>query len=151
MTTKQTLFVSEYLANGLNATKAAISAGYSKKTAQQQSTRLLSNVLVSTAIAKKTERRLAKLEVTADYVLKTIVSTIERCGQAEQVMFRGVPVDGAYTFDATNVLKGAELLGKYLKMFTDRVEVDDKRDFEVQDIKRRLYAKLNCRIAKKLS
>ena len=33
MTPKQIRFVAEFLSNGLNATKAAISAGYSKKTA----------------------------------------------------------------------------------------------------------------------
>jgi phage terminase small subunit len=151
MTRKQTLFIAEYLANGLNATRAAVSAGYSKKTARPIGAENLTKPLIAAAIAAKTGKRLAELEVTADYVLKTIVSTIERCSQAEQVIFRGVPVDGTYTFDAANVLKGAELLGKYLKMFTDRVEVDDKRDFEVQDIKQKLRAKLNCRIAKSLS
>jgi phage terminase small subunit len=147
MTPKQTLFVAEYLANGLNATKAAISAGYSEKTANKTGPRMLVNAGIAAAIAKKTGKRLAKLEVTADYVLTTIVSTIERCSQSEQVMFRGVPVEGVYMFDPTNVLKGAELLGKYLKMFTERVEVDSNHDFEVQDIKQKLLAKLNCRIA----
>jgi len=33
-------------------------------------------------------------------------------------------------------------------MFTEVVELDDKRDFEVQDIKQKLLAKLNCRLAK---
>jgi hypothetical protein len=32
----------------------------------------------------------------------------------------------AYTFNATGVLKGAELLGKHLKLFTDKVEVTGK-------------------------
>jgi phage terminase small subunit len=122
MTPKQTLFVAEYLANGLNATKAAESAGYSAKTADTQGARLLVNVKVAAAIAAKTTKRLQKLEVTGDYVLETIVSTIERCKQAEQVMFRGQPVEGAYQFDASSVLKGAELLGKYLKLFTDKHE-----------------------------
>ena len=33
MTPKQTQLVAEYLANGLNATQVAMSAGYSQKTA----------------------------------------------------------------------------------------------------------------------
>jgi hypothetical protein len=33
-------------------------------------------------------------------------------------------------------------------MFTDVVEVDHKRDFEVQDVKQKLLAKLNCRTTK---
>ena len=148
MTPKQQLFVSEYLTNGLNATKAAKSAGYSSKNADVCASQLLVNPKVADAIAEKTGKRLAKLEITADYLLKTIVSTVERCQQAEQVTYQGVPVPGMYKFDAANVLKGSELLGRHLKMFTDVVELDDKRDFEVQDIKQKLLAKLNCRLAK---
>jgi phage terminase small subunit len=36
---------------GLNATQAAIRAGYSKRTAQEQGSRLLSNVMVAAAVA----------------------------------------------------------------------------------------------------
>jgi phage terminase small subunit len=150
MTRKQQLFIREYLID-LNATKAAIRAGYSKKTARQHAARLMTNVYISAEIEKVTQARLQRLEITADYVLKAIVSTVERCRQAEQVMFQGSPVPGLYKFDATNVLKGAELLGRHLKLFTDVVEVDDKRDFEVQDVKQKLLAKLNCRTAKKPS
>lgn len=147
MNRKQTLFVREYLID-LNATAAAVRAGYSKKTARQHAARLMTNVYIAGEIQKATQARLQRLEITADYVLRTVVSTIERCQQAEQVMFQGSPVPGMYKFDAANVLKGAELLGKYLKMFTDCVEVDDKRAFEVQDVKQKLLAKLNCRPAK---
>ncbi len=69
MTPKQEQFVAEYLANGLNATKAAISAGYSEKTAQEQGSRLLSNVMVSAEIARKPQIRTEKLGCTADRVL----------------------------------------------------------------------------------
>ena len=70
--------------------------------------------------------------ITADYVLETIRDTVERCRQAQPVLDRkGLPVyvhtaNGelvpAYTFDAQAVLKGAELLGKNLKLFTDKVD-----------------------------
>ena len=72
MTPKQTRFVAEYLANGLNATRAAISAGYSEKTADTQGARLLVNVKVVQAIEAKTNRILGKLEVTADMVVQEI-------------------------------------------------------------------------------
>lgn len=121
---KQLTFIAEYLANGFNATAAAKTAGYSKRTAESQGSRLLKNVKVAAAIAEATSERLANLEITADYVLKTIQSTIERCRQTEQVFFRGWPVEGKYQFDAQNVLKGAELLGKHLKLFTERVELE---------------------------
>ena len=45
MTDKQARFCEEYMID-LNATQAAIRAGYSPKTAQEQSARLLSNVMV---------------------------------------------------------------------------------------------------------
>ena len=49
---KQELFVDEYLID-LNATQAAIRAGYSPKTAEQQGSRLLSNVKVKGRVAEK--------------------------------------------------------------------------------------------------
>lgn len=45
MTDKQARFCEEYMID-LNATQAAIRAGYSPKTAQEQSARLLSNVTI---------------------------------------------------------------------------------------------------------
>src|SRR5262249_53478937 len=48
LTPKQERFVQEYLVD-LNATQAAIRAGYSKKTATEQASRLLTNVKVSEA------------------------------------------------------------------------------------------------------
>jgi phage terminase small subunit len=72
MTPKQDRFVAEYLANGLNATQAAVAAGYSDKTAQQQGSRLLLNTEVAAAVAGKTNQMMDKLEITADMVLQEI-------------------------------------------------------------------------------
>jgi phage terminase small subunit len=47
---RQQRFVEEYLANGGNATQAAIAAGYSEPTAKQQGSRLLTNADVAAAI-----------------------------------------------------------------------------------------------------
>lgn len=131
MTPKQQRFVEEYLID-LNATQAAIRAGYSAKTANEQGSRLLADVNISEAVAASMAQRSERTEITADYVLKSIVSTMERCKQVEPVFDRkGEPVmvetpDGeiapAYTFNAMGVLRGAELLGKHLKLFTEKVE-----------------------------
>lgn len=131
MTPKQEAFVREYLID-LNAKQAAIRAGYSESGAEVRGSELLRNRKVAAEIQKGMNIRAEKLEITADYVLETIVSTIERCKQAEPVLDRkGQPVmtetpDGgeakAYTFNAAGVLKGAELLGKHLKLFTEKVE-----------------------------
>lgn len=131
LTIKQETFVAEYLVD-LNATQAAIRAGYSAKTAQEQGSRLLSNVMVQKLIQERMSQRSKRLEITADYVLNTIVDTVERCAQNQPVVDgQGKPVyvttpDGdiapAYKFDAQSVLKGAELLGKHLKLFPNQNE-----------------------------
>ena len=68
LTRKQQLFVDEYLID-LNATQAAIRAGYSKKTAQEQASRLLSNVMVQAAISEAMQKREKRTEITQDRVL----------------------------------------------------------------------------------
>ena len=68
LTPRQSMFVKEYLVD-LNATQAAIRAGYSPRTAQEQSARLLSKAIVSDAVAAGMAKRAAKVEINADYVL----------------------------------------------------------------------------------
>jgi phage terminase small subunit len=63
------LFVDEYLVD-LNATQAAIRAGYSKKTANEQGARLLANVSVMELIQKRMQERSERTEITQDMVLK---------------------------------------------------------------------------------
>lgn len=131
LTAKQELFVQEYLID-LNATQAAIRAGYSEKTAGQQGFELLKKPEIQSGINAAQQARVERTQITADYVLTTIHETVERCKQARPVLDRrGEPVmvetEGgqlapAYTFEPQAVLKGAELLGKHLKMFTDKVE-----------------------------
>lgn len=71
LTPKQTLFVQEYLID-LNATQAAIRAGYSAATAQEQSSRLLSNVMVSQEIERLKAERSSEIKIDAAYVLKRL-------------------------------------------------------------------------------
>lgn len=118
------LFVKEYLID-LNGAQAAIRAGYSEKSAKEQAARLLTNANVKALIEAGMAERSKRTEITADYVLTTIVETIERCKQAEPVYQKrdGEMVHtGEYEFDSGAVLKGCELLGKHLKLFTDKVE-----------------------------
>jgi phage terminase small subunit len=68
LTDKQAQFVQEYLID-LNATQAAIRAGYSEETAQQQGSRLLLNVVVGKAVADAMAQRSVRTRVTADRVL----------------------------------------------------------------------------------
>lgn len=124
LTPKQSLFVKEYLVD-LNATQAAIRAGYSEKTAYSQGERLLRNVEVAAAIKIELDKRMNKVDISVEYVLTTIKNTIERCAQAEEVLDRKGNPTGEYQFDSMAVLKGSELLGKYLKLFTDKTELSN--------------------------
>ncbi|EJD6367722.1 terminase small subunit [Providencia rettgeri] len=72
LTDKQEMFCREYLVD-LNATQAAIRAGYSGKTANAQAGRLLVNVSVQERIQELKSERGERLEVDADYVLKRLV------------------------------------------------------------------------------
>ena len=131
LTPKQQAFIKEYLVD-LNATQAAIRAGYSEKTARQIAAEYLAKPNIKAAVQEAMDERAQRTEITADYVLTTIKETIERCRQIYPVLDRkGSPVlvdtpEGqavpAFTFDSTAVLKGSELLGRHLKLFTDKVE-----------------------------
>lgn len=72
LTPKQQSFVDEYLID-LNATQAAIRAGYSAKTAQEQSSRLLSNVMIQGAVAEAKAARAERVEVQQDDVLRELM------------------------------------------------------------------------------
>ena len=69
LTDKQRAFVQEYLID-LNATQAAIRAGYSMKNADKIASQLLGKTRISQAIAEALERRAERTEITADMVLK---------------------------------------------------------------------------------
>lgn len=68
---RQRVFVAEYLID-LNATQAAIRAGYSGKTAKSQGQRLLTNVDIDSAIAEAQQARSERTQIDADYVLRRL-------------------------------------------------------------------------------
>lgn len=131
MTPKQQRFVEEYILD-LNATQAAIRAGYSERTARQVGAENLTKPDIAAAIQARTQERSERTKIDADMVLQGILSNIRRCEQGEVVRnSRGEPMmietpDGeqavAYRYDATSALKGYEMLGKHLRLFTDRHE-----------------------------
>lgn len=76
MTPKQQRFVEEYLID-LNATQAAIRAGYSEKTAQEQSARLLSKAMVKDAVDTAIAARSKETKIDADWLLKRLAMEAE--------------------------------------------------------------------------
>lgn len=65
---KQARFIAEYLVD-LNATKAAVRAGYSAKTAKQIGSRLLTNVAIAAEIASQQSALAEKHGVTVDSII----------------------------------------------------------------------------------
>ena len=65
-------FVNEYLKD-LNATQAAVRAGYSERSAYTQGPRLLSDPAVKAAIDAAIERRNKRLELSQDKVVRELV------------------------------------------------------------------------------
>ena len=73
LTSKQKLFVSEYLVDR-NAKQAAIRAGYSAKTAEVQGSRLLSKAKVKALVEKKTAKLIEKTEMTAQRAMEEVMA-----------------------------------------------------------------------------
>lgn len=71
MTPKQQRFVDEYLID-LNATQAAIRAGYAERTAEQQGYQLLQNTSVASAVAEAKDKRASETAIDAAWVLKRL-------------------------------------------------------------------------------
>lgn len=131
LTDKQQRFVDEYLID-LNATQAAIRAGYSQKTAQEQASRLLSNVMVSKAIEEAKKARESRTEVTQDWVVHEMVEQYKVANQrVPKVSFGGDQVtdeNGNPVFvqvDAAAASKALDMLAKH----TGAYERDNKREF----------------------
>lgn len=71
LSAKQALFVEEYLVD-LNATEAALRAGYSAKSAKQIGTENLSKPAVAAAIEKRTKDRVERIELSQDLVVQEL-------------------------------------------------------------------------------
>lgn len=77
---KYLLFAEAYVSNGFNATEAAKTAGYSKKTAESQASRLLKNVKVLEFIDEEMKTVSQRMQDDAKKVYKLLWSRILDCG-----------------------------------------------------------------------
>jgi phage terminase small subunit len=118
LTAKQQTFVAEYLANGFNATQAAISAGYSAKTADSQACRLLKLPAVAAAVEEGKRERLEDLEITGARVLKEI----GKVAFADRPFMLLNEVGMGFEVKTKDKIRALELLGKNQKLFTEKVE-----------------------------
>tara|TARA_Y100000310_G_scaffold319574_1_gene375005 strand:+ start:847 stop:1224 length:378 start_codon:yes stop_codon:yes gene_type:complete len=114
---KQQCFVEEYLID-LNATQAAIRAGYSERSANPQAARLLAKDSIKAAIAEAIAVRSAESEITVKLVLDGLLREAKFTGEG--------------TSHAARVAAW-EKLGKYLQLFVDRHEHAGYVTLEVVD------------------
>lgn len=127
LTIKQDRFIDYYLELG-NATKAAIKAGYSAKSANcigpENLTKLSAEI--KARAAQKDSERIA----SADEVLRYLTSVVRGEAQAEIVVVEGTGngESEARTIqkrpDERERLKAAELLGKRYGVFSEKVEMN---------------------------
>ena len=134
MTEKQKRFCDEYLID-LNATQAAIRAGYSERTAYSIGTENLRKPEISAYINSRMEEKNKELIADQDEVLKYLTSVMRGESTSEEIVVEGIG-DGCSTARAIEKapsekdrLKAAELLGKRYGLYTERIE--EKVDMEL--------------------
>tara|TARA_R110002020_G_scaffold71288_1_gene184311 strand:+ start:464 stop:856 length:393 start_codon:yes stop_codon:yes gene_type:complete len=110
LTAKQQTFCEEFLID-LNATQAAIRAGYSEKTARSIGTENLSKPAIAECIAELKNERSQKTKIDAAYVLEMSNELLKRC-----------MVEGE-DFNASGAGKALDLIGKHVDVqaYSERV------------------------------
>ncbi len=124
MNAKQKRFCDEYLVD-CNATQAAIRAGYSARTANEQAARLLANVSIKAYIDEKMEQLHNERTADAQEVLEYLTAVM-RGQQTEQTLISigdGVQKIGNIEVGARDRLKAAELIGKRFGLFKEGLEL----------------------------
>jgi phage terminase small subunit len=95
---KQSAFVREYLVD-LNATRAAIRAGYSEATAKQQGSRLLTNADVQAAVQEALESRADRTGITQDRIVAELAA----------IAFADLTDFATWSEDSVSLIESADL------------------------------------------
>lgn len=119
LTAKQKMFVQEYLVD-LNATQAAIRAGYSQKRAGEIGYQLLQKTTIQAAIDSAMKKRGKRVEINQDYVIEKLLEITEKkaSDMPESDLKYG------------NKIKAIELLGKHFGAWDRR---DDGPNDEIAE------------------
>lgn len=158
MTKKQKAFIEEYLLD-LNATQAAIRAGYSPQTAKSIGQRLLTFVDISGAIDKTMAERSKRTGVNQDRIVLELAK-IAFANMSDFVNMDDVTVKDAAIRDDTaticsvriktfttksgelgtereiktyDKIRALELLGKHLGLFSDRLKIEGAIPVVIQE------------------
>ena len=150
LTRKQALFVQEYLLD-LNATQAAIRAGYSKKSAKEIGHENLTKPNIEAAIQAGMNSRAERTEITADRVVEELAIvafsnaadffewgpkgikvkdmntlTTEQRRVVAEVSETVTQFGGTVRVKLADKLKALEMIGRHLGMFTDNLALRDR-------------------------
>lgn len=148
LTEKQQRFIDEYLID-LNATQAAIRAGYSVKTAREQASQNLTKLNIQQAISEKMAERSKRTGVNQDRIVLELakiafVNAADVIDSDDATIKAGATADDTAAIQSVKVkviptkegegvereirlndkLKALELLGKHLGMWNDKPEVN---------------------------
>jgi hypothetical protein len=122
LTQKQKMFCLEYL-KSFNATDAYRKVYWGQqKTCEVNGCKLLSNAKVSQYLAEKAQKKTEKLDVWIDYVLENLKNVVEIWSWRKIVELE--EWHGKKVLDLSNVNSALEKLGKYNKMYVDKVEAE---------------------------
>jgi len=169
LTPKQELFVAEYLKD-LNATQAAIRAGYAESGARTEGARLLANADIAAAVKAAIDARTEQVKIDANYVLRELfklanvdlsaaydefgnLKPIHEIPEDVRKAIAGIEVfeerdhEGTYLGRTRKVkfwdkTRALEMLGRHLALFKDRIEVsvDSKLTDELRAARERAAA-----------
>ena len=153
LTPKQQCFVDEYLID-LNATQAAIRAGYSPRTARAIACENLAKPDIQEAIAEAKRERSEATKINAEWVLQQAVELYGRCMQEVKPVRN--PKTGKqlydddgnalFKFNAAAANRSLEIIGKHIEVaaFKDRLEVSSELT-QVERLQRgRDRARMKC-------
>ena len=131
LTPKQKQFCEEYIID-LNATQAAIRAGYAEKNARIIAAQNLSKLNIQNYICELKKRRQERIEYTQDDVMKDLLEIKNRCMQKAPVTFMGHQVqdengNNIWKFDSRGANQALDMLAKHNGFY----EKDNKQKREL--------------------
>ena len=159
MTDKQARFCEEYMID-LNATQAAIRAGYSPKTANEQAARLLANVSIQNRIAQLQAEQSRRTGVSADRVVRELAriafanasdlidpetatvkldASRDDFAAVQSIKVKSFGEDGLeHEVKLADKLKALDLLGRHLGMFNGAGDIAEGKALEDDPITKSL-------------
>ncbi len=148
MTEKQKLFADEYLID-LNATQAAIRAGYSPNGINKRVSRMMANDGIQEYIKKRLAEKEDALIAKQDEVLQTLTRVLRRqemdtvvvtCKERRSgydengkkvIVEKEVPQLVQVPTRVSDLNKAAELLGKRYGLYTEKVDLDADAELHI--------------------